>query len=459
MARYEEIGFWGETGANFREDLFGPVQRGRFGALNDFLIDSQCVLLGALESGTRNAGLTPLANGWAFTRGFNGCYSGAPPPFVKGDDIPPLYEGGQCVGDNYRVRVGYDNSVRGPGVTNNIFPGPIVDISVIDSPQNPGQDAVAVFHNDQQGVPTFSQVHIGFAGETVTITGIVELTNLSGPDNCGSLPTIPGDYPDGQELPPAPSPGDVIAPGRDIVVPVDTPGGTVDFGVNIGDATFCQDNSICITVDGVPHRIRPDGGIDYAPDEPGGSEPPSSDSSDIEDIKELLETQIEGEFTWANCEGEPLTAGYSGQGFGVVEGMLQTLLPLVNSGVFQYCSLLSPDEFEGTLLNTTSLPSLEIDTFVDVALDVATKKAVVEVVSSFPQYSVRRDSQGGNDDRQTRFAVVSFVYEIDGEECISWTRNQYYSKGVYDIELISLDSREIRVSLKAGSSATVKEFA
>jgi len=459
MSRYENVGFWGSAGANFRDDLFGPVQRGRYGAFNDFLVDSQCVLLGALESGTRNAGLSPLANGWAFVRGFNGCYSGSPPAFQK--ELPENgYYGGQCeVTYDATFSIEMENGVQDNQQTAGML-GPIMGLRTNPNAFSKGVTSRVEYSRDGETWQAAGSGTVSPLNRAVSEPFNVVVTRRDGqPDDCGNGPQGQEVYPDGQELPPPPSDGDVIVPGRDIVVPVDVPGGTVDLGVNIGDATFCQDGSICVSVDGLPHRIRPDGGIDVAPDEPGASEPPSSDSSDIQDIKDALEVDIQGEFNWVNCEGEPMTSGYFGQGFGVVEAMFQTMLPLVNSGVFQYCGLLGSDEFQGNLLNTTSLPSSEIDVFSDVALNTATKKVVLDVMSTHPQYSIRRGSNGGNDDRQTRFAVVSFAYEVDGQECVSWTRNQYYSKGVYDIELISLDSREFRVSLKAGSTATIKEFA
>lgn len=458
MARWEEIGQFGDAGATFREDLFGPTEKGRYGAFNDFLIDTQCILLSALENGSRAAGADALANGWAFTRGFNGCYAQAPPPFTKQTD-DGKFEGGQCPGTRYDITVTWEQSSPGFGATrtNDMF-GPIEGLDVIPNPNFANSLLLVLIGRTSTGAVNQIVLSSANNGRTFTFKNIDDIVVLSGPDNCGNHPTNGPAYPDGRELPPPPSDGDELVPGRDINAPVDTPIGPIDKGTEIGPALYCADGSICITVDDIPHRIRPDGGIDRAPDSAGEGGNPATDSDLIEEIAEELNTEVSGTFDWVNCAGEETSAAFLGNGFNGVKAMLATLTGLVNQGVNGFCSLLSEDNFQGNQVESTTITSSEVDSFVDIVLKAETIRVLVDVTTTTNPYAVRAGTNGGNDNIQSRFAVVSSVVEVDGNDAVLWTMNQYYSMSLYDAPPESFMVRKIRVSLNAGSTAVIEEY-
>jgi len=345
MAETREIGYFGEQGAIFREDLFGPVQRGRYGAFNEFLVNTQCTLLGFLEVGSRGAELDALANAWAFSRGFNGCYAGTPPTFVK-EAVGEFFPGGQC-DVVYLVTFEFDLEVSGSFTTANTFLGPI-GAPIFEpadgdsgSPNQFGAGYV-VFGPDR----TVQFITGGSVGEDLVGFRILMVSRVDGmPDDCGDSPDFDPQYPPGQELPPMPNIGDVIAQGVDIEVLVPTGVGDIPVTIEVGDVTYCDIATLCTTVDGIPHRIRPDGGIDILPYEPGQPPETPTDSELLDEIVEALNAEISGDLMWEDCQEQTIQESFNGVGFVGLQAMLSALLSVVNQGSNEYCPLLEADEF------------------------------------------------------------------------------------------------------------------
>ena len=127
MSESRNIGNWGALDSQIREDLFGPYYRGRYGAFNQFLVDGQCVLFGALQGTATAAGQSPLANAYGFLRGFNGCYAGPPPSYTK--ELPePALIGGQCPGVRYDAVITVQIDGGAPQARGNSTRGPVTSM-------------------------------------------------------------------------------------------------------------------------------------------------------------------------------------------------------------------------------------------------------------------------------------------------------------------------------------------
>ena len=280
---------------------------------------------------------------------------------------------------------------------------------------------------DSNGNPDVVQMISGLDNQELTNLQIVSFERDDGlPDDCGNGPQGTPQYvPDPEPFPPY-NDGDVILPGRDIDVMVDTPGGIVPVVVEIGDATLCFGGSVCVSIDGIPHRLNPDGGIEVFSDSVGEPSDTATDSEVLEEVKEAICQEIEGDVQWVGCDGETLTSSFSGTGIQGIQAQIATTHVVSNAGSNEFCPLLIPDEFQNIELDSSSISSSEVDSFIDVALNVETIRVSIDIEGSSNPYAVRRGSSGGNDNEQSRFGVISFVYEVNGNDNVAWTRNQYY---------------------------------
>lgn len=457
--RRDRIGAWGDAGMSFREGLTGPIERARHGAINQFLVDTQCVLLGALESGSRDRGATPLANAWAFLRGANGCYAGSAPSYTKTADVPPQFEGGQCDGTRYELD--YLLVVNGVQLTvGTQFPyGPISEGYITPDPNNGSRVLAGFDGRPSVNVPVqFIQIASIAVSDTINEARISSLSPFSGPDDCGSLPPTPGEYPPGQELPPPPSLGDIIAPGRTETVPVLLPGGTVPISIEIGDLIYLGGDGVAMDVDGIPHRFAPDGGLDAFPYGDSLADGEESPEDILEEVRDELTQDFVGTSTWQTCYSVVAESPYEGKGLAGIKAMLEAQLDTVNTGVSEFCELIEPPQPQDTLIDDDTFPQTEFPAFRDFAVPVDALRLTVTINGFVSAYAVRNSGNDSLNDVQGRFAVISAIVTAEGNDVVAWTENQYYRGGVYGVAGIASQGMKIRVSLREGTSAIVRYY-
>jgi hypothetical protein len=415
--------------------------------------------------------------------------------------------GGQCPGVIYRVKINYATKVVNPGSQIFELPGPIGPLYLTPNSGNPRLEAL-FFNYGPSSTPAFVDgTRFENAEDDFLSYGFEYVTRVDGlPDTCGSLPPGPAIYPPGQELPPAPAPGQEVYPPGVTTVDFNFNGTFSPVGFFHGSANIDVNGNVNLNFGGIDVNISPDLGFDFGDDgtsgEGFGSAPPEfpdipeppdysgdfqglGDALDsignkqdvlgdslesvglgvgvaidrIEEIKALLDIDFDDSLTWLSCRGEEALTPYAGNGLRGLEAVIRALSVSSNQGVAEYCELLPPPPLEGDVVITEFIESVEIDNFFDRDVDSQTKAVSLDVELARNPYAVRRGSSGGNDDRQGRFAVVCFLEEVSAGDWqgISEPINQYYSVGLYRVPKTDNPVR-IRVSVSAGSSCTYREL-
>lgn len=458
MGQRERIGFFGEAGATLRDGLFGPLQRGRYGAFNDFLVDTQCFLFGVLESGSREAGAAPLANGWAFLRGFNGCYSGAQPPYTA-NVFPPPFTGGQCPGTLYEVDVAWQTNFEAPRVQPVQVYGPVEGVFLKNPGTLAGTGELVLIARDISG----NELEVGFGFtaapnyyeyyrvDDVSVVG-------GGPDDCGDPPAPPPEYPPPVEALPAPSDGQELFPKQYRDTTVDVNGTPVPITIEIGPSTYHTGQGIKIPIDGIPHWIDPDGGIAIDPQGDPDEEAADTIQEALDEIEEKLDEDISGLLEWEKCDGEILEEPFEGSGFSGLKAMIMAMNDISQGGSSEYCPVIAPLPLQGSELSSDVVGPSEIPVFEDVNLPVEAIVVTVDVSGGANMYASGGSSTPPGDKEQARFGVVSLGYQVGSSLKIESVFNQYYRRGVYSIPQSPSGPRTVRLSLMPGMVANVRSF-
>lgn len=473
--------------------------------LSSFMEAAACDIVGAQEAFFRSIGAEALAHRAAVSRAVAGCYTGELPSLVPNPEAPP-FVGGQCPGTRYQVNF-IAGSAQAGYPTSNVFGfGPFGGFELRPDPARPGWRQLKAILAPFVGAAFDILIQNFSPFETGVSWQILDVVVLNGPNNCGNINDgAPPLYPPGQELPPAPAPGQEVYPPGITTIDFDFNGVLAPVGFFHGSANIDINGNVNLNFGGIDVNISPDLGIDIGDDgSPGGGfgeEPVDfpdfpeipdysgdfeglgdaldsignkqdvlGDSLDsvgqgvgvaidrIQEIKDLLDIDFDDTLRWVSCRGIEDTDGYEGKGLRGLESALKALIALVNLGSNEYCGLL-PSAPVGELDSTEFIPSAEIDNWVDVDVASEIRFVSIEVQLTKPGYSVRRGSQGYNEDLQGRFAVVSFLEEFQPGEWIAvgGSVSQYYSLGGYIVPKTE-NAVRIRVSLGAGSSAVVRRF-
>lgn len=479
-----------------------PVREG----FQSFANAAICDIVGAQEAFFRAAGAGALAHRASVSRARAGCYAGSNPPLVP-EYEPPPFVGGQC---NIFYRMHSLAALSQGGfhefTTQNgsapLLAGPIRSFRYY---VGGGQWRFEAVHNDPEQVTDTS---IGVPASLYTSIELVQIVPVGGvPDDCGNVnDPAPVIYPPGQELPPAPSPGQEVYPPGITTIDFDFNGTFSPVGFFHGSANIDVNGNVNLNFGGIDVNISPDLGFDFGDDgtsgEGFGSDPPEfpdipepvdysgdfeglgdaldsignkqdvlGDSLDsvglgvgsaidrIAEVKALLDIDFDDSLTWLSCRGEEALTPYAGNGLRGLEAIVRALAVSSNQGVSEYCELLPPSPLEGDVVLTEFIESVEIDNFFDRDVDSQTKAVSLDVELARNPYSVRRGSSGENDDLQGRFAVVCFLEEVSAGswQGISEPINQYYSVGLYRVPKTDNPVR-VRVSVSAGSSCTYREL-
>jgi len=343
--------------------------------------------------------------------------------------------------------------------------------------------------------------------ETGVSWQILDVVALEGPNDCGNINDgAPPLYPPGQELPPAPSPGQEVYPPGITTIAFNFNGTLAPVGFFHGSANIDINGNVNLNFGGIDVNISPDFGFDFGDDgtqgEQFGSDPPEfpefpdipdysgdfdgigdaldsignkqdvlGDALDsvgqgvgtlvdrVQEVKDLLSIDFDDTMQWVSCRGIEDSVGYGGTGLRGLESALKALLALVNLGSGEYCEILPPSPLSGAVISSEFFPSQEIDNFFDVDIDSEAKAVSLEISLARPSYSVRRGSDGGDGDLQGRYGVVSFLEEVvPGDwQTMMEPINQYYSVGLYRVPKTGNPAR-IRVSVSAGSSCIYREL-
>lgn len=482
--------------------LSAPIREG----LNSFANAAICDIVGAQEAFFRAAGASALAHRASVSRAAAGCYTGNPPSLVPEYEEPP-FVGGQC-GVLYDAYFGIQHT-SGPedGYTNSFWRlrigGPVTGWE--ETQFRPGLNIITIYSGGS-GVP-FVQTGT-YSAANYSNPRLLELRRIDGlPDSCGNVnDPAPIVYPPGQELPPAPSPGQEVYPPGITTVDFNFNGTFAPVGFFHGSANIDLNGNVNLNFGGIDVNISPDLGFDFGDDgsqgESFGSDPPEfpefpdipdysgdfeglgdaldsignkqdvlGDSLDsvgqgvgviidrVQEVKDLLAIDFDDTMQWVSCRGIEDSMGYEGTGLRGLESALKALLALVNLGSGEYCEILPSAPLAGTVIRSEFFPAREIDNFFDVDIDSEAKAVSLEISLARPSYSVRRGSDGSEGDLQGRYGVVSFLEEVVSGDWQTMTEpvNQYYSVGLYRVPKTGNPAR-IRVSVSAGSTCTYREL-
>lgn len=455
-----------QTPAEIRDNgLFTPWFKQGF---SQWVDAAACDLAGKLESGYRSLGLDALGNVVAVSRRNANCYIGTPPPVSQLPPQPPSFTGGQC-STIYTVTVEYSTPIaarRGAVDAR----GPIAGLAVRSgqfADGQPGERLVVLGTSVNGGEEEFSIQRTSTSPRFFDEV-IVSIVRKDGqPDDCGNLPPGSAVYPPGEELPPPPAPGEPIRPDEDFDFDFEpSPGApSIPVTVPITNFNFNPDIGVTFNFGGINIGIRPDFGIDIGVDDnalPEGSstsEQVESVSDAVEAVQQLLEAPIEGTQAVTLCSGLDLPVSWTGAGLAGLSDQIRALSSQNAVLVQQYCPLLDPSPAPGSLLNSVSFDASSAHVFHDISLPPEAKFCVVRVEGLLTAYAVRATGGNGDEDYQSRFAVVSEIVGTTTDGAVVWTENQYYATGIYALRPPLALTRQLRVSLKASTAVTVEIFA
>lgn len=298
-------------------EVSGPA----FDSLQDFLGSTVCNLIGQQESYFRVNGFQSVANLIALGRRNLNCFPGGPgsgPDLEVGpSSARDAFTGGQCT-FNYTISAGSDvisssgnEFVRTRGAQ---IDGPIYSVEI-----NPASGLPGIWIRREAGGPliaaggatmstTERNLNLsrgGFRDVTVTPTG-------GQSDDCGDSPRFPDEFPPGQDLPPAPNPGDVLIEREIRTREVVIDGNPVNFSYEVGPVTIDVDGFINIPIFNTLFRLTPTLEVEV---DVGRSPSDGADTSeDITAIRDNLEQDIAGIVNGQACDGTPLVADVEGEG-------------------------------------------------------------------------------------------------------------------------------------------------
>lgn len=434
---YNPVGHIDLDSGQFVESSPGFLSPLRKAALGNWLVDNICELGGQFEAGYRNVGLNPLANMVAAGRRAGGCYTPGNEPSLEAEvPIQPTFTGGQCEGDFYDVAVTYINA---SGQVNNLGPynrrGPIGEsyATVAD----PDFRMYRITHLD--GVTDVQLIRVANpppGGQLDQISAAV--TRQDGmPDVCGDPPLLPTVWEPGVELPPAPSPGDIIKLPEVLKVPIVIGGVQVNIDVEIGPVEFSL-GGLTFSLGGVTFNLFPDFSV-------GGDESEFQDVCDsldgvqnsidsidtkVDGIKDDVTLPLSGSITGFNCQDSELEVAYSGSGFDGIVSMLNAVVEVDQFTTLDTCEV--PDfpnverELIGTHLYTTST-----ETGIVLSVPGGAKFIEVSVVSGpIDTYLYKGVGSG---DKQGRFGLFFWGYD-DGND-IRWNepKHIYFENSVFAV--------------------------
>lgn len=442
-------------------------------AVESFVNASVCDLVGAQEAFFRSVGASALAHRAAISRLVGGCYVGDPPDLVVGQEPPP-FEGGQCPGTLYNVQFSIRFAQGSPPEIATVGTyGPVEFAGVRVSPTDPTRQQVVALGHTLSGAPETRLAFQTAPGGTVTLTASPVVTAVSGPDNCGSLPSGPVEYPPGVELPPVPVPGEPITPPG-VTEPVfPLPNVLVPVVLAYGSAKIDVNGTVNVDVGGFNVSIYPDlsfeigdRGIDDV-DNPGHEfEDEVSDQvrtvgdgvRAVEDGNERIEdavgANIQGAVSGVGCDGNEVTVGYSGTGLLGVQSQVESAVEVIASLLNGLCPVGGQDPVY-ELLPLGSFGPVSRRLFFDVDLPDGAEYVFVDATTTFPAYAVAADGNDDQDSVQSRFAQVSFLWNLEGEFFSLPASQQFYSNGAFVVPLGLPSGSKIRISGYPGARFTL----
>ena len=408
---------------------------------------NNCRVMAAGESGLRALGLNALANRQAAMRAQNGCYLDPPSGFVGEAGEPPM-RGGQCPGTRYRVRitVRIDGGAPIPASTSAF--GPLSGPAIESISTGNNREAVILRGFTSSGNLNVQQMISGTDNQRLSdlVVTSLEVTN-GGPDDCGDQPFDDSvQYPPGKELPEPPSVGDEVAPKAPFDVDITINDIDVPITIEVGPGFFGGDKGTRVDVNGRPYDILPDGGVSV-PDNGEEDLPPGVSLADkIEELQEELEKEISGSLSTILCDGEEVSASYSGTGLLGLQAMIETAFNLRTSSFLSLCAEgleigLGPPQL------ISSKPSVGVGEVDVIAISTSVRLCLLVVTGNPPGLRVFKLA---GDQSEARFGFWSVV-NVDGNEgysekpCEVFVRNSSLPcPNPYGLD------RSVRISLKPG---------